>query len=491
MLGQSKDDKSKLEALSRSQAVIEFKPDGTILDANENFLNALGYESKEIVGKHHEMFVSSDDRNSSAYRSFWGDLAKGEFKSGEFMRLTKAGAEVWIQASYNPLFDRSGKVYKVVKFASDITAQKQEAMETKGMIQAISRSQAVISFNLDGTILEANENFLSALGYTMDEIRGQHHRKFVDPQEAAGTEYQAFWASLAEGQFKAGEFRRKSKSGEDVWIQASYNPIYDDKGRASKVVKFAMDVTDQVKERMRRKAAQLEISREISSLHEAIAETNEQATSVSRASESASQNVQTVASGTEELAASVGEISQQVNNALRISGDAVDQANRTNQIVSGLAEAGTRIGEVIELINSIAEKTNLLALNATIEAARAGEAGKGFAVVASEVKELATQTSKATEDIGAQIEAVQSTTGEAVSALDVITDTINQINDISSVIATAVKQQDSVTSEISRNMQQAAEGVELINDSIGQIASSAQEASEATERLSGTSDSLM
>lgn len=490
MFGKIRDDRAKLSALDKSQAIIEFKLDGTILTANNNFLSVMEYELSQVVGKHHSMFVTDEDRNNPSYREFWDDLNRGTLRAAEFRRITKTGKEVWIQASYNPLLDSKGRPFKVVKFATDITAQKLQAADSAGQLEAISKSQAVISFDLNGIILEANHNFLNALGYKLSEIRGQHHRMFVDPKDAATSEYSRFWESLARGEYQTAEYRRIGKNDHEIWIQASYNPIFDMSGNPFKVVKYATDITAQVHERHRRGEAQDEITAGIQGILKAVTRTSDQSNESKNALERTSENVQSVASGTEELAASVGEISQQVSTALEISVEAVAQAENTNSIVSGLANAGQKIGEVVELINTIAEQTNLLALNATIEAARAGEAGKGFAVVASEVKNLATQTSKATEEIGAHITGVQNSTGEAVSALEVITSTISRINEISTAIATAVEEQSAVTKEISSNMQMAAGGVDTINESMSEIAASAQMADDATQKVAESCKAL-
>ncbi len=232
-------------AISRSQAVIEFSLDGTILNANENFLKALGYTLDEIKGRHHSMFVEESYRNSTEYREFWARLNRGEYDAGEYKRIGKGGREVWIQASYNPVLDASGKAVKVVKYATDVTAEKLRAADSQGQLSAISKSQAVIEFSLDGTILNANENFLRTLGYTLDEIKGRHHSLFVDDQYRNSPEYSAFWARLNRGEFDAGEYKRVGKGGREIWIQASYNPIFDMNGKPFKVVKYATDVTAQ------------------------------------------------------------------------------------------------------------------------------------------------------------------------------------------------------------------------------------------------------
>jgi methyl-accepting chemotaxis protein len=236
---------AQVEAISKSQAVIEFNLDGTIVTANENFLKTLGYSLSEIQGKHHSMFVEPAMRDSAAYREFWASLNRGQYQAAEYKRVGKGGKEVWIQASYNPMLDRNGKVSKVIKFATDITAEKLANMEDAGMIAAIGRAQAVIAFNLDGTIVTANENFLKTLGYSLGEIQGKHHSMFVEPATRDSAAYREFWASLNRGEYQSAEYKRVGKGGKEVWILASYNPILDEKGKPFKVVKFATDVSEQ------------------------------------------------------------------------------------------------------------------------------------------------------------------------------------------------------------------------------------------------------
>jgi methyl-accepting chemotaxis protein len=486
----SRDANAKLEALNRSQAVIEFSLDGNIITANSNFLSAMGYTLEEIQGKHHSIFVDPDVRGSAAYRDFWDALRRGEHQAAEFKRIGKGGRPVWIQASYSPLLDRRGKPFKVVKFATDITEQKLKNADCEGQLKAIHKSQAVIEFNLDGTIVSANDNFLKALGYGLDEIRGQHHRMFVEPQERESAAYRAFWESLGRGEYQAAEYKRIGKGGRAIWIQASYNPIQDADGKIMKVVKFATDITAQVEDRLRRGELQKSIDGDLGQITEAVAATSERVTSAASASTQASSNMQAVAAGAEELAASVGEISRQAADALSISQQAVKQANETSAIVSGLAAAAQKIGDVVKLINSIAEQTNLLALNATIEAARAGEAGRGFAVVASEVKSLASQTAKATDEISGQVAEVQNTTSSAVGVIEAITQTISRVNEISAAIAASVEEQASVTQSISSNMQVAAKGVADITTNMGEIAGATQSMDVATRKVKEASRAL-
>ena len=480
-----------LDAISTSQAIIEFKPDGTILRANENFLGAMGYSLSEIQGQHHRMFVSQDYASSPEYTAFWRELAQGDYKSDEFLRYDKNGTEVWIQASYNPVFNRSGKVVKVVKIATDITARKLHNADFEGQVDAINRSQAVIHFELDGTIIDANDNFLAATGYSLEEIKGQHHGMFVEPAYRASQEYADFWKELGAGTFKADEFKRFAKGGREIWIQATYNPILDAAGRPFKVVKFATDITAQVQERHRRAEVQEQIDKDLTEIADSISSAADQATSSASASQQTSSSVQTVAAAAEELVASIQEISRQVGTALEVSESAVSQAEKSSQIMSGLSEDAKTIGSVIELIDGIADQTNLLALNATIEAARAGEAGKGFAVVASEVKSLASQTSKATEEISAQVSSVQQTTGQAVDAIEAIMSVIREVGEIATGISSAVEQQSAVTNDISSNMHAAAQGVELITTNMQAISSATAQIDAATQNVREASRSIM
>jgi methyl-accepting chemotaxis protein len=489
-LFESSDKSALLEALDRSQAIIEFDLTGTILRANDLFLNAMGYSLKEIQGKHHSMFVMPGHADSAEYKEFWTRLRKGEFQSAEYKRVAKGGRPVWIQASYNPIFDRSGKPYKVVKFATDITAQKIQNMDYSGQIEAISKSQAVIEFKTDGTILTANQNFLGAMGYTLADIQGRHHSMFVDPEHAKSAEYKEFWLSLARGEFQSGEYCRFGKGGKEVWIQATYNPIRDDTGAVLKVVKYAIDRSDQVKRRMHRADVQKSIDDNLTSIAERLSSVAAQTVNATNASAETSQNVQSVAAGAEELASSINEISGQLANATSISSKAVHRAQQTNSIVEGLMSDADKIGDVISLITDIAEQTNLLALNATIEAARAGNAGKGFAVVASEVKNLASQTAKATDEIGAQISQIQGSTQDAVSAIQEIAKVIQEISEISAAIASAVQEQTAVTQEMSSTMQLASQGVDSISTGMKDIANATKSIDTAVKDVREASQSI-
>ncbi len=482
---ESMDIQGQIDAINRSQAVISFELDGTITGANENFLSTLGYSLDEVKGRHHSMFVESGYAASHQYKEFWNELRAGRFQAGEYKRIGKGGKEIWIQASYNPILDVKGNAIKVVKFATDITAAKLQNADFEGQLAAISKSQAVIEFNLDGTIVHANDNFLNTLGFRLEEIKGRHHSMFVEPAHGASQDYKQFWANLRDGVFQAGEFKRVGKGGKEIWIQASYNPILDASGRPFKVVKYASDITETarliqgVRENANSLAASSEeltaVSKQMGSNAD---ETAAQATVVSAASEQVSKNVQTVATATEEMSASIKEIAKNANEAAKVATTAVKVAENTNTTVAKLGESSAEIGKVIKVITSIAQQTNLLALNATIEAARAGEAGKGFAVVANEVKELAKETAKATEDISQKIEAIQNDASGAVQAIGQIGEIINQINDISNTIASAVEEQTATTNEIGRNVTEAAKGSSEIAQNITGVAQAARSTSD-------------
>jgi methyl-accepting chemotaxis protein len=491
--------RGRLAAIDRTQAVVEFDLDGTIVTANDNFLRATGYALDEITGKHHSMFVDPQHRHSAEYREFWARLGRGEVQTAEYQRIGRGGKTIWIQASYNPIADLSGTLLKVVKYAIDITAQKVAASNGQKQLDEIARTQAMIEFSSEGTILSANDNFLRTFGYRLDEITGRHHSMFVDPQYRESSEYRRFWRDLNDGRFQTSEYTRIAKNGNEVWIQATYNPIFDAEGNVCRVQKFAIDITTKKEAEAREKEMMDSLQRvltqvndnatslataseELTAINKSLAanaeETTSQANVVSAAAEEVSRNVQTVATGTEEMSASIKEIAKNANEAAKVATAAVAVAETANTTVTKLGESSHEIGKVIKVITSIAQQTNLLALNATIEAARAGEAGKGFAVVANEVKELAKETAKATEDIGQKIDAIQTDTRSAVEAIGQITGIINQINDISNTIASAVEEQTATTNEMSRNVTEAAKGSTEIAQNIAGVAQAARSTSE-------------
>jgi methyl-accepting chemotaxis protein len=417
----SMEDAGRIAAIGRAQAVIEFNLDGTIVTANDLFLGSMGYSLPEIQGKHHSIFVDPAERESRAYQEFWASLNRGEFQSAEYKRFGKGGKEVWILASYNPILDETGKPFKVVKFASDVSEQKLKAANFAGQIEAIGKSQAVIEFDMDGKILVANQNFVDALGYSLAEIQGKHHSMFVSAEQRGSEDYREFWASLNRGEFRSGEYRRFGKGGREVWIQASYNPIRDLNGKPYKVVKYAANITAQVIARMK--------------------------------NESVRRMMESVAAGAEQLNSSVREISAAMLKSKDTANAAVDRVEAADQQAQRLSEAASSI---VQLIGDITGQINLLALNATIESARAGEAGRGFAVVAAEVKNLANQAKQATDRIGNEIGRLNDISSDVVGALNTIKNAIQNVNNYVSSTAAAVEEQSTVTGEMSSSMRRAA-----------------------------------
>jgi methyl-accepting chemotaxis protein len=384
----------------------------------------MGYSLSEIQGKHHSMFVDPVERESAAYRQFWEALNRGQYQQAEYKRIAKGGREVWILASYNPILDEKDKPFAVIKVATDVTTEKLRAADLAGQIAAIGKSQAVIEFNMDGTVITANENFLTAMGYSLDEIRGRHHAMFLDAAERDSAAYREFWTKLNQGEYQAGEFKRIAKGGREVWIQASYNPILDLNGKPFKVVKYATDTTGQVLVRLG----------------------NERVRGM----------MESVAAGAEELNASVREISEAMVKSKETASGAVDRVSDADAQALRLTDAAKSMSGIVEIIGNITGQINLLALNATIESARAGEAGRGFAVVASEVKGLANQAKQATDKISAEIESLNGISVDVVAALDAIKQAIQNVSEYVTSTAAAVEEQSTVTGEMSSSMQRAA-----------------------------------
>ena len=535
----AREEHATLEALSRSQAIIEFKLDGTILRANQNFLAAMGYELAEVAGKHHSMFVEPDYAKSAEYQDFWARLRSGKFDAAEYRRLGKGGREVWIHASYNPVLDENGQPFKVLKIATDVTAEKVISADNTGKLNAISKSQAVIEFKLDGTILSANENFCDVLGYRQDEIVGRHHRMFVLPEEAARPEYQAFWDKLARGEYQAAEYRRIGKGGKDVWIQASYNPIFDINGKPYKVVKFATSLTG-------RKAVGLlgsalarladgELSTRIDTVFEGEIDSvrkgfNEMAERLSQIMSKLCETSSVLKTATgeilsgandladrttrhaaaiEETSATMEELSNTVrDNATRTqaaseNSDALSAAasstgavmSEANLAMERISSSSSKISNIIGMIDDIAFQTNLLALNASVEAARAGDAGKGFAVVAVEVRRLAQSAAGASSEVKALVEqsATEVSTGSklvssAAAKLDAMVEGVRQSGNLIAEIASATQRQSASIGEVTstiRDMdemtQHNAALVEEMNAAIEQTENQARELDDIVE----------
>ena len=473
----------EIEAISRSQAVIHFAPDGTIQSANQNFLSLMGYSMAEIAGKHHRIFVDPAYAGSRDYAEFWDHLKSGKDHVAEFLRLTKSGKRVWIQGSYSAVLDADGAVERVIKVASDITETNLIAADHAGQIEAIGRSQAVIKFEMDGTIIDANNAFLTTLGYQLNEIVGKHHRMFVAPEERKSAAYGQFWADLQKGQFQQAEFKRIGKSGKEVWIPATYNPILGDDGKPVKVVKFATDITAQVRRRLARQEAQNKIAHDLSSVSEAVGTAKTSSADAASASTQASQNLQAVASGAEEMNISIQEIASTMVRSRETADQAYAKISSANEASKQFLTAAQEMGQIVELIRGIAGQINLLSLNATIESARAGEAGRGFAVVASEVKSLARQAAEATDKVAAEIESVQAASAEVGDALAEIGSSLAAVREYVVGTSSAVEEQSAVAREISSNIQEASQGVEQVSGYMQRIVDETVRADAAVEAV--------
>ncbi len=374
---------SLLDAIERSMAVIEFDLQGSVLRANDNFLKTMGYRAEQILGQSHRMFCTPAFARSAEYNQLWTHLRNGHFQSGTFERLAGNGQSVWLEASYNPVRDDTGQVIKVVKYAMDVTPRLQAESEANAKLGAIDRAMAVIEFNLDGTIITANDNFLQRMGYSLAQIQGKHHRMFCTPELANSAAYTEFWKRLNQGELFNGQFERVDKHGQTLWLEANYNPVYDASGRLCKVVKFASDVTARVQQ------------------HAADAASAAQAYHISLntrdVAEKGADVIQQTASGMREIAADI---------------------DTSSQLIAKLGERSQQITAIVNTIRGIADQTNLLALNAAIEAARAGEQGRGFAVVADEVRQLAARTSGSTAEISSMIAMIQDETRQAIESMD-------------------------------------------------------------------------
>ncbi|MEM9608869.1 MAG: PAS domain-containing methyl-accepting chemotaxis protein [Actinomycetota bacterium] len=477
---------ARWDAINRSQAVIEFELDGTIKHANDNFLDAMGYTLDEVKGKHHRIFVDADYAASAEYREFWAKLGSGEFHAGDYRRVAKDGHDVWINATYNPIMQK-GKPVGVIKFASDITAQKLLDADRGGQLAALDASMATIEFDLDGTILTANPNFCVAMGYSVDEIVGKHHRIFAEPSYANSAEYADFWRRLRGGEYFSGEFRRIKKDGDEIWIQATYNPIADAKGEYYKVVKFATDVTAS-KQAMQvagravdLAAASAQIGQLSGALRGDAERTSDQIHNAAAAAEEITASLETLSISTEDVRTGVGEVADGASSVAKVADEAVEIARQTNETVEKLARSSAEIGDVVRLITGIAEQTNLLALNASIEAARAGDAGRGFAVVAAEVKDLAEQTGRATTDIATRIEATQRDSSDAATAVEEITTTVAKISELQQEITTSILEQRTTTEEMAHNIADAAQASMGIADTMTSVAALAQTTADNAE----------
>ncbi len=527
--------KGQMHAIDRNQAIIEFTPDGIVVTANDNFQKTMGYGLDEIVGGHHRMFVTPDEAGSPAYTEFWDKLRRGQFVASDFLRLDKSGREVWLRASYNPILDRYGKTAKVVKFATDITEEKlyQEAM--KGQMEALDRFQAIIEFTPEGTVVTANDNFQRTMGYGLDEIVGGHHRMFVDPAEVASPAYGEFWDKLRRGQFVAGDFRRFDRSGQEVWLRASYNPIPDRYGKTAKVVKFATNITEEKRyeqaiQRMVGQSTDVmgavadgDLTRTIegdfpgdlnllqdatnrsvgnlagliTQIRGSAASMSTSASEVALANQDLSRRTEAQASSLEETASSMEEmtatVQQNADNARKASQLAVsarEQAQDGGQVVDravdamrAISESSKKIADIIGVIDEIAFQTNLLALNAAVEAARAGDQGRGFAVVASEVRNLAQRSAGAAKEIKALIQ-------DSLDKVDDGSNLVNQSGGQLQEIVNSVKKVSDIIAEIAAASEEQSAGIGQVNQAVTEMDHGTQQNAAMVEEAAAASESM-
>ena len=483
---------------------------------------------EEILGKHHRLFVDPDYSGSQDYKEFWSKLGRGEFHSGEFRRIGACGREVWIQATYNPVLDSRGKVIGTIKVATDITEAKLQNAEFEGKVNAISRAQAVIEFTPKGEIITANDAFLQTIGYGLDEIRGKHHSLFVEPSYAQGAEYLDFWRKLNAGEFIASEFKRFGKNGREVWINASYNPIFDLNGRVVKIVKFATDVTTRVRavqsisdglDKLASNNLEHRISETLggefeglrvnfntslerlrdtieSVVHGAqaietgVGEIATAADDLSRRTEQQAASLEETAAALDELTATVQSSAEGVRRGAAAANAAKDQAIRSGDVMhdavramSDIEQSSGQISRIIGVIDEIAFQTNLLALNAGVEAARAGDAGKGFAVVASEVRALAQRSADAAKEIKALIVSSSEQVGRGVALVD-------QTGEALKDIVERVSEIDILISDIARSSQEQASGLAQVNVAINLMDQATQKNAAMVEETTAATISL-
>ncbi len=523
------DNGARLEAVCRSNAVAEFTPDGKVLNANGNFQDALGYDLDELKGKPHSMFLPPQDRASTDHVTMWKRLAGGEFISSLFKRVAKNGDEVWMRATYNPIFDADGSVTKVVTYAQNVTRYVTKELDATGKIDAISRSMAAIEFDLAGNILTANDNFCDATGYDIEEIKGKHHRIFMPDGEADTAKYAEFWADLAAGDLKAGEFRYRTKSGADLWVEASYNPILDADGIPYKVVKYATDITGRVQAFEAFKAGFMQLSKgdltaklptnmigEYANLRNAFQATLEQLSSVvsgilhlattietdskgiernaseqSSAGERQASTIEQTSSAMEEMRMTVESNAVHAKSAAELAGAVQDSAEVGQKDIQNAIESmeevrasSDAIGKIVEVIESISFQTNLLALNAGVEAARAGEAGRGFAVVASEVRALAQRSAEAATEINELISKAQSQVVQSGGVVNESGQSLRRIHDSISEMAAKM-------SDISRASEEQTSGINELTDAIGHFSTDLQRNSTMAHDTSVSATSLV
>jgi len=531
-----------VQAINRSMAMIVFTPQGEILDANENFLNVVGFSLAELKGQHHRVLVPEEIKQSLEYQQFWQKLAQGDYFQDRFLRQDAQGNFIWLEANYNPVFDENGQVTQVIKFATDITEQVEQETKIAAKLEAIDNSMAVIEFDLDGNILEANDNFCQTMGYELSEIKGQHHRLFVEPSYAQSPAYAAFWQRLQKGEAQIGTFERFDKNHNPIWLEANYNPVYNQEGKLTHFVKFATDVstnkstlllttvvddavsvldefsqgniTARMKDHLdpaNRTMFDDSIGR-LSHGFEVVADrlgevvatalnasetVSSAAHEVSEGSATLNQQVQEQAAALEETSATMEEMNSAVQNntdnaqeTAKVASDVQLKAEEGAKVMQETIEAmnaiqasSHKIAEIVTLIDGIAFQTNLLALNAAVEAARAGDHGRGFAVVAGEVRALAQKSAEAARDIKKLID-------ESVERIDIGTGLASNSGEMLQGIHQSVDRVAEMIEQIATASVQQAQGINQVRQSIAQIESVTQQNAALVEETNASSESL-
>jgi methyl-accepting chemotaxis protein len=531
------DFESQMTAIGRSQGIVEIGLDGKLLKANDIYLNMLGYTEKELIGQPSSIVLDPNFAKSAEFKTLWDKLVKGGSDAGQYKRIAKNGKEVWIQASYNPIYDLHGKPYKIVNYTLDITAQKLQAADNAGQLAAIDKIQGVIEFDLTGKITAVNANFASAVGYSENEIVGKHHSMFVETTYRSSNEYKVFWDNLAKGEAQFGQFKRIGKGGKEVWMQASYNPIMDINGKPFKVVKYATDITEQYKnaaslsEAVEETQGIIESAKDgdlssrvsldgktgaIASLCEGVNALMSQMTDIIVQVREAGETINTAAgeiaagnndlsSRTEQQASSLEETAasmEQLASTVKNNAENAKQANQLSIAASGIAVKGgsvvsevvatmsainassKKIEDIISVIDGIAFQTNILALNAAVEAARAGEQGRGFAVVAGEVRNLAQRSASAAKEIKELIHDSVGKTAEGTQQVETAGNTMHEI-------VSSVQRVTDIMAEITAASLEQSAGIDQVNQAVTSMDEVTQQNAALVEEAAAAAESLV